>query len=589
MTVLKKGGAALALAAAISLAGCSTTLIKPTQEQVGTQRASALKALTQLRSRPTPLPQIRAEHEAGVYIPVHTIIKHVTNPNGELQVTVNRKFDDLQSLAQEITQLTGIPVVVSPEALQASMEAIEGGYGMGGYGMGGYGMGSPMAPNEVSRPMVPSIPTASYPSAFGASPFGASPYDMMRPIRIDYSGPLSGLLNVAAARFGVSWAWLGRHRVRFYLFATRTFQLAALPGDLSMSNTVGNTTGGSSGTGSSATSAAGGTSSAGSTANSSASTSSQKTGVSFSDLSVWKAVQASIKSMLSPQGKVSVTSATGTVTVTDTPEVLSEVAAFIKQENASLTDQVIVNVRVLSVQLTKGDQYGIDWGLVYSALSKNLGWSFSNAFTAGNITTGAPNLTLKVLSTAGSATNSDIQAWEGSKALIAALSTQGSVSQVTSASLTTLNDQTAPFQVGHQNSYLASSTTTTATGVGATTTLQPGVVNTGFALNVVPHVLSKRQLLLQFTINLSSLVSIDTVTSGGSSIQTPNIDQRDFMQRVKLDSGNTLVLAGFEQTSLNASSEGPGSAKNTWLGGGESDSNARDVLVILIQPYIVKS
>ena len=558
-----------ACALAVALTGCSAQMVKPIERQVNAQHATVLGELAKLRSAPAKPTPVAAEYERGIYLPVRTLAGHPQNPNAKLAITINQDFDGLQPFAQEVTQLTGIPVVLAPDVLEAEAKA-QASQGA---------RASPATGGGILPPFVPSI--AGRAQFLGTGVQGQGPRES---VSIDYTGPLSGLLDVAAARFGVSWQWLGQNRIRFYRYATRTFQLAALPGDLSLTNTIGNSAGGAAG--SSGTAGSVGTTTT--TVSASASTSSQQTGVSFSGLSVWKAVENSVKTMLSPNGKVSVAPATGTVTVTDTPQVLDEVAEFIRQENESLTRQVIVNVRVLSVDLTREDQYGIDWALVYNALSQNLGWSFSNAFTAGNLSAGAPSLTLKILSTAGAATNSQIKAWQGSQALIAAFSSQGRVSQLTSASLTTLNDQAAPFQVGHQNAYLAASSTTTAVGVGATATLQPGVVNTGFALNVMPHVLSSRQLLLQFTIDLSDLISIDTVTSGGSSIQTPNIDQRDFMQRVKLESGDTLVLTGFEQASLSASTQGPGSARNTWLGGGLQGSREHHVLVILIQPFITQ-
>jgi len=555
----------LMAAAAIAIGGCSTQLIAPNERGVETAKERSLAALAQIQAKPGRRARALASHERGIYLPVRTIEEKPENPLARLSITVNREFYSIQELAQRITLLTGIPVIVAPDVDSTQ--------------------GQPGPARGAGAPVVPPIDGAPLPpAAIGQLARG------LTPIAISYAGPLSGLLDVAAARFGVSWQWLGAKRIRLYRFATRTWTLAALPGDMSLTNTIGNTSGNASGAGASGAGgasagagAATGGASAGTT--SSATTSTQQAGVSFSGLSVWKAVDDSVKSMLSPEGKVAVTPATGTLTVTDTPQVLDAVGQFVRAQDRMLTRQVIVNVRVLSVELTRTDQYGINWNLVYQALSGNFGWTFSNAFATDP---SASNMALKILGTAGSATNSDIKSWQGSGALIAALSTQGRVSQVTSASVTTLNNQTAPFQVGHQNSYLASSSTTVTANVGSTSTLTPGVVNTGFALNVVPHVLGRRRLLLQFTIDLSSLVSIDTVSSGGSSIQTPNVDTRDFMQRVLLDSGDTLVLTGFEQTSLNATKQGPGSPDNVAGGGGVNGNREHSVLVILIQPFVVQ-
>lgn len=68
-------------------------------------------------------------------------------------------------------------------------------------------------------------------------------------------------------------------------------------------------------------------------------------------------------------------------------------------------------------------------------------WSFSNAFQTDP---SAGNMILKILPTAGQATNSRIQAWQGTQAIIAALSLQGDVSIMTSATTMTLNNQPVP-------------------------------------------------------------------------------------------------------------------------------------------------
>jgi type IVB pilus formation R64 PilN family outer membrane protein len=153
----------------------------------------------------------------------------------------------------------------------------------------------------------------------------------------------------------------------------------------------------------------------------------------------------------------------------------------------------------------------------------------------------------------------------------------------------TMNNQPVPLQVGRQTSYLASSTTTLTQGAGATTTLTPGLITTGFSMSLVPHMLEKGKLLLQFAINISSLLNLSAITSGQSTIQTPDIDTRNFLQRVMLNSGDTLVMTGFEQVIMSSKGQGIGSASNTALGGGINRSSDRSVLVILIQPMVSES
>ncbi|MDI3781591.1 PilN family type IVB pilus formation outer membrane protein, partial [Pseudomonas aeruginosa] len=70
---------------------------------------------------------------------------------------------------------------------------------------------------------------------------------------------------------------------------------------------------------------------------------------------------------------MSLSRATGTLTVTDRPEVLNRVQQLVNRENESITKQVLLNVNVLSVALTDKDQLGIDWNLVYKSLNNKWG------------------------------------------------------------------------------------------------------------------------------------------------------------------------------------------------------------------------
>lgn len=536
----------------LTLAGCSSNTIKTINSDVETEHGKMTQMLGQA-GQGKPIEKHKAssiERVEGLWLPTRKLalseIKVPLNESLAKGITINRTFSNIQEIAERITGLTGIPVIVSPEALVSQATTAVAGVGTGS---------SPIVP--ALSPMMGGMP----PQGIPGMPGGNS-------ISLVYTGTLAGFLDVASARYGVNWEW-NENKVRFFRTATQTFRLVALPGDTTLNAKISNQSGGSSGGTSGGTSAS----------------SNQEAGVSFAGLSVWKGIEDSIKTMLTTSGLMVVTASTGTVTVTDTPQVLARVEKFIEQQNESLGRQVVVNVRVLAVDLSDSDSYGINWNVIYNSISQNFGLTLNNTVAPA---IGASSLALKILSTAGAATNSNIKSWAGSAAVIDALSKQGRVSQVTSASITTLNNQPAPIQVGRQTSYLASSTTTIGTaGTPSTTTLQPGLITTGFSMNLVPHMLDDKKLLLQYAMDLSSLINLATVTSGDSSIQTPEIETRNFLQRVMLNSGDTLVVTGFEQSSMNGNMQGVGSASNTALGGGVNGSKNKTILVVLIQPVIV--
>lgn len=540
--------------------GCTTALVQTENANIESTLSSADRMMENARSG-APLersvkPMVNVHQTA--WIPAKKITPDDMKPGfeqGRREISINRDFRDIQDVAERITLLTGLPVSIASDVNEAGAPVVSA-------DSGASASADPMAP-----------PAAPMPPMMGGAPTALSMNDIfnmpgLSGININYSGPLSGFLDVASSRFNISWRWNEDGRsIEFYRFETQTFRIAALPGDttlnssISPTNNMGATGGGSGGSG--------GGSSGGSE---------QTTTVSFSGLSVWNSMEESIKTMTSASGKVISSPALGTITVSDTPSVLKKVYAFVNKQNSSLGKQVVVNVKVLSVDVSNSKSYGINWDSVYKSLSKDYGFSFATSFVPTNA--GASDLALNVIS------SGDNARWSGTSAMVRALSSQGKVSQVTSAAVTTLNNQPVPVNVGRQIAYLASSTST-ETETGTSTSLQPGMINTGFSMNLVPHIQDGDQLLLQYAIDLSSLKSIYTVESGDSSIQTPEIESRKFMQRVKLNSGDTLVVAGFEQTNNDTDQSGIGSAANALFGGGMNASRDRNALVILIQPVVV--
>lgn len=481
-------------------------------------------------------------------------------------VTFDRQVSSLQEFSERITRLTQVPASVSADAVTASSRTLSG-------------MGEPL-PGAGAKPTTLNPPL---PMGRGAAATAAFESFMPSSVHISYrSGDLKGLLDTACARFGVFWKYADG-AIDFYFTDTRTFQVSAVPGDSSVnanivseaSNTGGAQSSGSGGLGGATTT---GTSTGG--ASSGVSSNNTSTTAVNSQLSIFGSLDSAIKAMLSPYGHVVSAPATGSISVTDTPDVLERVARFMEEQNRVMSRQILVNVTVLSVTLSAEDSYGINWNAVYQALGSR--FSLTSAFTSG--LTSATSLGAQVLAPTSRA--------NGTAAMISALSQQGTVRRKTSASVTTLNNQPVPIQVATQQGYLASISTTNTANVGSQTSLTPGTVTTGFNMTLLPHMLDDGTVLMQFYTNLSVLDALQTVSSGGSNplqIQTPQIDTRNFLQRVAMKSGETLVISGYEGAADNSTQQGVGKPSNILLGGGYDARRSREAIVILITPLTVRS
>ena len=550
------------LIAIATLAGCTapTQQVKSIETEVSTAKVKAEQMLTR---RVEPVETSPVSYSEQSWIPLRKIERlardEASAKADTVQIEINQRFASLNEVAGVISSLTGLPVYLGSDIPTTTAAA-----------SGAAVAGAPMTA-VVPFPMnAPGgvMPTPMPAGIGGMPPPGQTgPITANSPFTANYSGSLSGLMNLVSAYYGVNWKGEAQG-LRFFVMDSKTYRIAALPGDTRLNSSVESSSNASAG--GSGSSASSGATQTGSSINS--------TGVGFSGLSVWSALESGIRQMLSTGGRVIASPATGTITVTDTPSVLSRVTEYINGQNSALNRQVSVNVRVLSVELTDGDNYGINWDAVYSNLA-----SASNPFsvalrTAFPVASGAGNIIISAPATSASR-------WAGSSAMISALSTQGRVSELTSSTLVTLNNQPAPVNVGRRVSYLASSSTTQTPNVGATTSLTPGTVQTGFSMTLVPHIIDGKEMLLQYSLDLSSLLRLSTITSGTSSIQAPDISTSNFIQRVRIQSGETLVVAGFDQDNLSAVSNGIGSAENAALGS-RNGTRKRTMLVVLIQPNI---
>lgn len=392
---------------------------------------------------------------------------------------------------------------------------------------------------------------------------------------VQYEGTTRGLLELATARTGTSWETTD-NGVAIFLRKTQSFAVNALPGSTTLNTKVTNTSGGSSGGG-------GGGQGGGASGGGSKSESGQTTSMDV-DVKLFDSIAESVKNMLAQGDQVAASPAASTITVTASPVVLERVEHFIRDINSRLKRQVAFDMRVVSVDLTHGENFGLDWSAVYNNVAKGYGITTSSL---SNAPTDANSLAVNVLDPSSR--------FYGSEVVINALKSQGHVDVVTTASQITLSGQPTPVQVANNTAYVQRAETTLVANAGAQTTFEVGNVTTGFAATVLPVVTDEDEILLQLQLQLSSLrnlrqigVSATPGAAGQSTqIEAPEVDSRDFLQRVRMKSGQTLVLSGFEQSKLKSDARGIGSAEFQLAGGGQNSEKTRTVIVVLLTAKIV--
>lgn len=462
----------------------------------------------------------------------------------------------LSEISGLITRICGVRVILSPEVMAA-------GHGVGSAGVTRRTSGPLPVPDDSGR-----IPLDQLGVAAGGQQTALAPATLNG---LRWQGPLGGLLDNITARTGLSWH-TDHGAVVFYLTETRTFQFAFLNTRVNSNASVSS--------GSTSSMGTSGGSGGGDNSVSGDSSSSQKT-TTLQDRDAYEDIRKTMETILTPEkGRYWLSESTGVLTVTDTPQVLETVSHYVDEQNREMNRQVQLSVKVLSVSNTRNEQFGIDWGLVYKSLQQ-VGATLNNA---GGDIAGATSAGVSILDTAtGSAAR-----FSGSSLLIKALSEQGDISVVTSQDSTVTNLTPVPIQMADQTVYVAGSATTTTTDVGATTTLTPGMITTGFNMTLLPLIRQAGDVQLQVNFNLSDPPTIRSFTSkdGNSYIEMPYTKLRSLSQKVNLRAGQSLVLTGFSQDNTSVRKSGTFTPGNFLFGGGRKGEHGRSTLVIIITPLL---
>ncbi|EBU9729119.1 hypothetical protein EPL59_25095, partial [Salmonella enterica subsp. enterica serovar Strasbourg] len=295
------------------------------------------------------------------------------------------------------------------------------------------------------------------------------------------------------------------------------------------------------------------------------------------NMDFWSDLQKNLKIIIGSNGSFNTSTSTSSVTVKTTPSNMVQVENYITKINNELARQVTINVAVYSVEVTNTSNLALSLSGILKQGGRELGTLSSSAFAAG----GLPTLTAYF--------NGDGS--DNNEALLSALDKAGKVSIVTSASVTTMSGQPTPLQVGGNRTYV-SEIGTTMNNVSTQSTVSTSSISSGFSMNILPRVLDNGQVLLQYGINISSLVGahngFDEVTAAGTTIQLPDVQQRSFVQSSLLQNGNTLVLAGYEQQRNETADSGVGDPNFKALGGSRAGSHEKTLVVICITPRVLK-
>lgn len=379
--------------------------------------------------------------------------------------------------------------------------------------------------------------------------------------RVVWQGRLSDLLNQAADVFGADWSYDGTS-IEFTQAITRTYMLHALASELSVKGTVKSGDSGDS-----------------------SSNLPQVEVASSSSMKVWEEIKEAVGTIMGDNGKAAFSPSTGTITVTGAPDVVRRVEAYLNQQNSLRLRRVAVAVKVISVVASNDLDLSSDvTGIIKRAFDQ------ASLRTVGEATSGLAIGVLKKpigVEDFEPGDGSDADMIQSDRLITEFRANKGieRASVVHSGALVTLSDQPAPLQVGRQISYVKR-TSTTSGDTGGSVSLEPGTINTGLMMTILPRIVEGNRILMRVSLAVTDAQQpFATFSSGGTSVQLPEVETTGFLQNAVMTSGETLVLAGFEKN-LNSSSED--GAPGLWALGGHRDTNrSREITVLLLTSEIL--
>jgi MSHA biogenesis protein MshL len=327
----------------------------------------------------------------------------------------------------------------------------------------------------------------------------------------------------------------------------------------------------------------------------------------------WTELADAVRSMIGKgEGRnVVVSPQAGIMAIRAMPEELRQVEKFLKAAQVAVERQVMLEAKIVEVELRDGYQSGVNWGAFGTdsngtAAIGVLGSGIANTNPLLQSGVAIPGAVAIPSLAAGGGLFGLALATNQFAAVLGFLETQGDVQTLSSPRVATLNNQKAVLKVGADDYFVTNVTggTTTSSGVvgvAGTTTL-PSLTLTpffsGIALDVTPQIDDGNSIMLHVHPSVTSVVEKTKDIDLGSvglyrlPLASSSVNETDTM--VRLQDGNIVAIGGLMQLASNRSASGvPGTTSSSnpvgFLFGNRSNSGRKKELVVLIKPSIIRT
>ncbi|MBI3382506.1 MAG: pilus (MSHA type) biogenesis protein MshL [Aquabacterium sp.] len=327
-----------------------------------------------------------------------------------------------------------------------------------------------------------------------------------------------------------------------------------------------------------------------------------------SDADFWKDVSDSLTSMIGSKDGRSVTMnpGAGVILVRATPAELRQVTEYLRAVQVTIERQVMLEAKIVEVQLSKGSETGINWGAFRSQGIDGHAGLINMAPGTTLTSTLLSNSNVSVTPGTGVSSSAAGKGFYGLAiqtpnfaALLSFLETQGNVQVLSSPRIAALNNQKAVLKVGSDDTFVTSVTNNVTTSGNGNTVNSPTVGTktyfSGISLDVTPQIDDTGTVMLHVhpAISVATTKNLSLTLGDAGTYQVPgvaiSINETDSMVRVR--DGQIVAIGGLMQQSGSNSTAGLPVLSDAPVVGNlfryKSSSNVKRELVILIKPTVI--
>lgn len=429
---------------------------------------------------------------------------------------------------------------------------------------------TPVPTNSGMPPGVP--PGMSSPTPQSIALAGVTNYADPASVKMDFAGNLGGALAALTVPLGLTWDYSREDNVvTISRFVTRKFPVRSggtseVSSDMDKGTTANSGTTGS--VGSSSSSASGNFTAGG------------KFRTESGKLDPLGVVAQTIKvNFLTPDGSVTPDPTTNSVVVTDSRYVVDQVAAYMEQQNATLSKQAQVSFRTITLQLNDTSDLAFDVSAVYSKLVNGAAeWALSTAAPATLASSQAGSVAFSVLS--------PTSRWNGTSISVKQLEGLGKILGDNTKTLVSKNGKAVGRIEFDSDAYLAQTTAGGGSLAGSTVPgLTPGTQTVGTSLTVRPIIYESNTIELEMSMDESFSRGFRTASAGTGQtfqqLELPRESGNKSISNVEVRDGASLVLVGYDNQKLTADRRyGIGGVSNAAV-------KSRIVTIVIVTPRVL--